>query len=82
MLLSRFICFRVNGPVPYKEETCEEGEGNSELEQPRREFRPWDHDKYKEMDQAPKTDAEIVASYGYDIRKDDTKIPHPPTKKR
>lgn len=31
----------------------------------------WSHDKYNDNDQAPKSRAELIAIYGYDIRNED-----------
>lgn len=31
----------------------------------------WSHDRYNENEQAPKSRAELVNSYGYDIRNED-----------
>jgi len=31
----------------------------------------WSHDKFNEMDQAPKSRDELVNSYGYDIRSEE-----------
>ena len=31
----------------------------------------WGHDKFLELDQAPKSHDELVQSYGYDIREED-----------
>lgn len=31
----------------------------------------WSHDRYNDSEQAPKTRAELIAIYGYDIRNED-----------
>merc|ERR1719462_524577 len=59
--------------------TDEEAEDNkeAEAEPPKRVWKAdvverWGHDKFKDMDQEPKSKDELVASYGYDIRNEDS----------
>jgi CASC3/Barentsz eIF4AIII binding. len=38
----------------------------------------WEHDKFNELEQCPKSQQEIIDTYGYDIRNEE----HPPKARR
>lgn len=53
------VCYRVEEPVVKKEV------GKKKVW---KEDDKWNHDKFNEFDQSPKSREEIMAIYGYDIR--------------
>ena len=71
------ICWSGSGPAPQEARAREREENRRKLEQQKKkkqlwkENDSWGHDKFNECDQQPKSHAEIVAVYGYDIRNED-----------
>lgn len=66
-MISKILC--IFSEAKDKAEVEKDKDGKKKVWQDKKER--WTHDKFNDTDQAPKSRAELVAIYGYDIRNED-----------